>query len=130
MPSFRLLHVPPLLAATAMTIGAIMPFWDPEGAIRLFGLPERIATSQPAQACFTLYGARATCLGMAIWIFYLQGKLKSADTILALQGYVAAVDAYICWQEGVPKKAIFRALVGVIVGGWGALGLTSRGSIN
>jgi hypothetical protein len=25
MPPFRLLHVPPLLAATAMTVGAIMP---------------------------------------------------------------------------------------------------------
>ena len=130
MPPFRPLHIPPLLMATSMAIGAVMPLWNPEGAIRLFGLPERIATSQPAQACFTLYGSRATCLGMAIWIFYLQGKLKAADTILALQGYAVAVDAYICWREGVPKKAIARALIGVVVAGWGALGLTSRGSLN
>jgi hypothetical protein len=113
-----------------MGIGAVMPLWNPQGAIRAFGFPERIATSQPAQACFTVYGARATCLGMAIWIFYLQGKLQAVDTILALQSYATAVDAYVCWREGVPQKALLRALAGVLVGGWGLLGLTSRGSVN
>lgn len=113
-----------------MGIGAVLPLWNPERAIRMFGFPERIATSQPAQACFAVYGARATCLGMAIWVFYLQGKLQAVDTILALQSYVMAVDTYVCWKEGVPKKAVFRAVTGILVGGWGLLGLTSGASIN
>ena len=129
MSSFRPIHIPPLLVATTMGIGAILPLRDPKGAIHMFGLPDRIASSQPAQACFILYGARATCLGAAIWIFYLQGKLQAVDTILALQGYVGAVDAYVCWKEGVPKKAVGRALIGLVVAGWGLLGLTAGDSI-
>ncbi|KAK5045323.1 hypothetical protein LTR84_009429 [Exophiala bonariae] len=124
--TFRPLHIPPLLAASAMGIGALMPLWNPRAAIRAFGFPERIAISEPAQACFTVYGARSTCLGAAIWIFYLQGKMQAVDTILALQIYTTAVDAYICWREGVPQKAVMRVFAGVLVGGWGISGLTSR----
>ena len=58
-------------------------------------------------------------------LHYLQGKLATVDTILALLGYVDAVNGYVCWQEGVPGKATFRAMVGVIIGGWGALGLAA-----
>jgi hypothetical protein len=126
LSTLRHQHVPALLAATAMTIGAVMPLWTPDAAIRAFGLPDRIATSKPAQACFVLYGARSACLGLAVWVFVLQNQFAAADTILALQGYVAAVDAYVCWREGVPQKAVARIVFGVLVAGWGALGLTSR----
>ncbi|KEF63280.1 uncharacterized protein A1O9_01257 [Exophiala aquamarina CBS 119918] len=123
---FRPLHIPPLLAATSMGIGAVVPLWNPVAAIRAFGLPDRIATSPPAQAVFKVYGARSTCFGAAIWIFYLQGKLEAVDTILALQSYATVVDAWVCWREGVPRTALMRALAGVLVGGWGLLGLTQR----
>jgi len=52
-----------------------MPFWNPDGA-------------------------GTSALGMAIWVFYLQGKLVAVNTILVLQAYVSAVDGYVQWQEG------------------------------
>ena len=51
---------------------------------------------------------------------------KAVDTILSLMLYVAMVDGWVCWQEGVPGRAVFRLCAGVVVGGWGLLGLTSR----
>ena len=123
---FHLLHVPPLLVATALTVGGMMPFWNPDGAIREFGLPERIAVSPPAHACFIISGARISALGMALWVFYLQDKLAAVDTVLALLFYVGAVDGYVCWREGESGKAVFRFLSGVVIGGWGALSLTAR----
>ncbi|KAJ7148811.1 hypothetical protein C8R43DRAFT_1129033 [Mycena crocata] len=126
MPPFWLLHLGPLFVATALTLGGTMPFWNPIGAIREFGLPEHIATSQPAHTSFIVSGARTSALGMAIWIFYLQGKLAAVDTILATMLYVGAVDGYVSWQEGVIGNALFRTASGVLIGGWGLLGLTAR----
>ena len=70
-----------------------------------------------------------TAFGMAIWIFYLQRKLKAVDTVLSLMLYVAAVDGWVCWKEGVPGQGVFRFCAGLVVGGWGLLGLTSNGSM-
>lgn len=104
-----------------------MPLWNPAGAIRAFGLSERFATSAEAQACFTVYGSRMTMIGVAMWIFYLRGDFEAVNTILALVGgYCSAVDAYICWREGIPGKAVFRGTAGLLVGGWGMLGLMAR----
>ncbi|EXJ67066.1 uncharacterized protein A1O5_09712 [Cladophialophora psammophila CBS 110553] len=124
--AFRTLHAPVLLVATCLTFGGMIPFWNPHGAILEFGLPERIAISEPAHTSFIISGARVSALGMAIWVFYLQGKLAAVDTILALLLYVGGADAYVCWQEGVPMSAIFRAVSGIVIGGWGMLGLTAR----
>jgi len=123
---FRLPHIPVLLAATTMSVGAVVPLWNPVAAIRAYGLPDRIAKSPAAHACFKAYGARSTCFGAAIWIFYLQGKLDAVDTILALQAYAGAVDAWVCYSEGVPRTAFSRAVAGLLVGGWGLLGLTQH----
>jgi hypothetical protein len=123
---FHPFHIPPLLVASALTFGGLIPFWNPAGAILEFGLPERIAISQPAQACFVVSGARVSALGMAMWIFHLKGMLVGVDVILALLGYVGAVDAYVCWKEGVVGSAVFRGAAGVIIGGWGLLGLTAK----
>ena len=120
-------HIIPLVLATVFTFGSMMPLFNPTGAIRAFGLPEHIAMSPQAHACFTVYGSRMSALGMAIWIFYLKGNFEAVDTILALIGwYCGAVDGYVCWQQGVPGKAIFRMTAGFLVGGWGMLGLTAR----
>lgn len=102
-----------------------MPLWDPAGAIRLFGLSERIATTQAAQLTFMIYSSRATIIGMAMWISYLRGQLRTVDTLMALIFYGAAVDAYACWLEGEIGSAWFRGLTGVVVGGWGLLGVTA-----
>ena len=101
-----------------------MPFWNPGGAILEFGLPERNAVSQPAQACWVVSGARISTLGMAMWAFYLKGNLEAVDTVTALLLYVGLVDGYVCWKEGETGSAIFRALSGVAIGGWGFLGMT------
>ncbi|RFU27840.1 hypothetical protein B7463_g8495, partial [Scytalidium lignicola] len=119
-------HIPPLLIATGQAIGGLTPFWNPAAAIRAFGLPERIATAQPAQLSFMIYGSRATIIGAAMWISYLRGNLRTVDTLMMLNLYGCAVDAYVSWLEGEIGKAWFRGLLAVFVGGWGFLGLTSR----
>jgi hypothetical protein len=126
MASFSLFHIPPLLIATSLTIGGMMPFWNPEGAIRAFGLPDRIAVSKPAQSCFTVYSSRATVHGAAIWILYLRGNLSAVDTLLSVLIYATAIDGYVCWKEGVRGSAVFRMTAGFIVSGWGLFNLTSR----
>lgn len=82
--------------------------------------------SEPAHVGFIVYGARISVIGMAIWVFYLQGKQAAVDTMLALLCYVGVVDGYVCWREGVAGRAVERVLVGGVVAGWGVLGLTAR----
>ncbi|RDW57624.1 hypothetical protein BP6252_13706 [Coleophoma cylindrospora] len=120
-------HLPPLLMATGQALGGLMPFWNPAEGIRAFGLPERIATAQPAHLGFMVYGARATIIGVAMWIFYLRRQLRSVDTLMALNAYGCAVDGYVSWLEGETGKAWLRGLLAVFVGGWGFLGLTAGG---
>ncbi|KAJ9144139.1 hypothetical protein NKR23_g6198 [Pleurostoma richardsiae] len=124
--SFTPYHIVPLFVASATAFGGLIPFWDPAGAIREFGLPERVAAAKPAHACFVISGARISSLGTAIWIFYLRGDLSAVDTIMALLGYVGVVDGYVCWREVVPSKAVFRAFMGIMIGGWGLLEVSSR----
>jgi hypothetical protein len=113
--------------ATGQAVGGLTPFWDPAGAIRAFGLPERIATARPAQLGFMIYGSRATIIGVAMWISYLRRDPQTVDTLMMLNLYGCAVDAYVSWSEGEIGKAWFRGLLGVFVGGWGLLGLTAGG---
>lgn len=105
-----------------------MPFFNPANAIRTFGLPERIAASQPAQLTFMLYSSRATVIGTAMWISYLRGNLRTVDTLMALLLYGCSVDAYACYLAGEKKKAWFRGLMGGFVGVWGLLGVTGGGA--
>lgn len=145
MPQFRLAHIPPLFFATTFvspayvtlfklthiylkTFGGMIPFWDPVGAMRMYGFPERINQVHEAQVCFTIYASRMTAFGMAIYVFYFQRKFAAMDTILALMPYVATVDAYVALQEGDYGRAVLRFVSGLVIGGWGALGLTRRWS--
>ncbi|KAI4273228.1 MAG: hypothetical protein LQ337_004788 [Flavoplaca oasis] len=116
---FALRHVPPLLVATVLTFGGLMPFFNAEHAIMEFGLPKHIAVSKPAQSVMIVGSARITAIGIALFTFYLQGKLEAVDTILLILGYVGLVDGYVCWLEGVPGKAIFRTLSGTLIAAWG-----------
>ncbi|KAI8722445.1 hypothetical protein NCS52_00388400 [Fusarium sp. LHS14.1] len=125
--SFSPWHIPPLFIASAFTLGGLLPFVNPARAIREFGLPEGIARSQPAHTCFAVYGSRVSIMGVSMWIFYLRGELKTLDTLMALLFWAGVADGYLCWKEGVPGKALFRFFSGLVVGGWGFLGLTSRG---
>ena len=66
-------------------------------------------------------------MGVSMWIFYLRGDFKSLDTLMALLFWAGVADGYLCWKEGVPGRALFRFSASLLVGGWGLLGLTSRG---
>jgi hypothetical protein len=69
--------------------------------------------------------ARITAIGLALSIFYSQGKLVEFDTVLSVLGYVGLVDGYVCWKEGVPAKGLFRAASGLSIAAWGCFGMTS-----
>lgn len=75
-----------------------------------------------------LSSARISTIGAIILALYFRGRLEEVDTVMALLGfYVGAVDACVCYREGVPGKAVFRGLSGGLIGVWGALGLTGGG---
>ncbi|KAL4781647.1 hypothetical protein BJX76DRAFT_363447 [Aspergillus varians] len=121
---FALHHIPPLFVATATTLGGLIPFFNAEYAIQEFGLPQRIAVSKPAQSIMILKCGRITALGLTLGTFYAQGKLAEFDTVLAILGYVGLVDGYVCWIEGVPGKAVFRTVSGLVISAWGVWGMT------
>ncbi|EEQ30555.1 hypothetical protein McanMca71_000741 [Microsporum canis] len=123
--NFTAWHIPPLFVATATTFGGLMPFWNAAHAIGEFGLPNRIAISKEAQAVMITASGRTSALGLALFAFYSQGKFREVDTIMMILAYVGLVDGYVCWREGVPGRAIFRATSGLLIAAWGWFGMTS-----
>ncbi|KAF2726865.1 hypothetical protein EJ04DRAFT_517592 [Polyplosphaeria fusca] len=119
-------HIPPLLLATTITIGGFTPFFaGPTNAIKAFGLPDRIANSKAAHPLIITQSARVSATGMALWALYLGNHFEAMDIVLASMALMGLVDGYVCVQEGVPGKAVFRASTGVLVGVWGFLGMTA-----
>ncbi len=123
--NFALRHIPPLLVATALTFGGLMPFFNAEYAILEFGLPKRIAMSKPAQSIMIVSSARTTAIGLALFTFYFQKEFVAVDTMLAILGYVGLVDGYVCWLEDVPYQAVFRTISGALIAAWGWFGTTA-----
>jgi hypothetical protein len=123
----KLSHIPSLFVATALAFGGMVPLFAPEAAIREMGLPLRLAKSVEAQSIMTLGMGRTSVIGFALWTFYLKSKFEEVDTLLAILGaYLGAIDAWVCWKEGVVGKAWFRGLSGVVIAGWGWAGMTAR----
>ncbi|KAJ0426921.1 hypothetical protein BJY00DRAFT_3087 [Aspergillus carlsbadensis] len=119
-------HLPMLFIATTQSLGGLIPILFPTRAILDFGLPPRIANSQPAHPVMVVAGARTTTIGLILWAFYAQGKLVEFDTILAIFGtWVGLVDGAVCWNQGMRGKGAVRAVSGAIVAFWGVKGLTS-----
>ena len=78
--------------------------------------PAQFCISEKAQAIMTLGMGRTNCIGLALWTFYLQGKLEEFGTLLVLLGdWVGVIDAWICWKEGVPGKAVFMVCSGAVI---------------
>lgn len=123
--SFAINHIPPLLVASALTFGGLIPYINAEYAILEFGLPPRVATSRPAQSVITVSSARITAIGLAMFAFSLQGHFEAVVTILVTLGYVGLVDGYVCWKEEVPRKEVLRALSGLAIATWGWFGITA-----
>ncbi|KAB8073003.1 hypothetical protein BDV29DRAFT_158025 [Aspergillus leporis] len=122
---FTFRHSLPLSVATTTTFGGLIPFFDAEYAIRAFGLPQRVAISKPAQSVMITGTARTTAIGLALFTFYSQAKLEEVDTILIILGYVGLADGYVCWREGVPDKAVFRTVSGLVIAACGWFGMTA-----
>lgn len=38
---------------------------------------------------------------------------------------VGLADGYVCWQEGVPGRAVFRLASGLVIAAWGWFGMTA-----
>lgn len=107
-----------------------MPFWaGPEKAIIAFGLPERTSVSKPAHALIITQSARVSALGVALWGMYIGGHFEAMDWLLATMGYVGIVDTWVCYREGMPGKAWFRALSTAPIAIWGLLGMTAGKSL-
>ena len=123
--NFAFYHISPLLVATALTFGGLIPFYNAEYAISEFGLPPRIAKSNSAQSVMIVSSARVTAIGLAMFTFYYRGQHEAVDTILTILGYVGLVDGYVCWYEDVPRRALFRASSGILIATWGWFGLTA-----
>jgi hypothetical protein len=67
-----------------------------------WGFP-RIHASTEAQTITTLGMARTATIELSLWTFYVQGKLEDLVTLLVILGvWVGAVDALVCWKEGIP----------------------------
>ncbi|KAF3492348.1 uncharacterized protein GIQ15_01865 [Arthroderma uncinatum] len=122
---FTAWHIPPLFVATVTTFGGLIPFWNAGYAIEEFGLPKRIAISKEAQAVMITGSGRTTALGLVLFTFYSQGKFREVDTIMVILAYLGLVDGYVCWREGAPGKALFRAASGMLIAAWGWFGMTS-----
>ncbi|EPE28380.1 hypothetical protein GLAREA_09500 [Glarea lozoyensis ATCC 20868] len=121
---FSILHIPPLLIATATTFGGLWPFINPHSALLEFGFPKATATSKPAQSVMVVCSARTTATGASIFAFYYMGDLKAVDVMLMVLGYVGAVDAYVCYGEGMRDKAVLRGVAGGVIALWGVTGMT------
>ncbi|KAH8647638.1 hypothetical protein BX600DRAFT_475667 [Xylariales sp. PMI_506] len=126
-PLFSWRHLPPLAMAVGNGLGALAPLWNPANAIMVWGLPQRIADSPPAQTCFILFSSRAVMFGLTLGTLYCRGQLDAVDTTLATLLYAAPIDAYLLWSQGEVGKAWFRGTLDLVFGIWGLLGLTTGG---
>ncbi|KAF7897748.1 uncharacterized protein EAF01_008714 [Botrytis porri] len=118
-------HIPPLLLATAITIGGTMPLWNAENAIRTFGFNEKIAVSKSAHPVMISGSARVTAVGLALWGLYLGDHFEAMDVVIASLGYLAVVDGYVCWKHGVPGSVAFRTISAGVISLWGFFGMTT-----
>ncbi|PSN71414.1 hypothetical protein BS50DRAFT_631370 [Corynespora cassiicola Philippines] len=118
-------HIPPLLLATTITLGGMMPFLrGPEAALLEFGFPKSIASARAAWPVIKTGSARASAMGIAIWGMYLGGHLEAVDILIGSMAWIGVVDGVVCAREGAPGSAAFRMGSTGMVALWGLLGMT------
>ncbi|KAG8671750.1 hypothetical protein FPOAC2_05108 [Fusarium poae] len=122
-------HIPAVFIATAFTFGGLLPFVSPARAIREYGLPERVANSQHAHTAFAIYGSRVTAYGILLWLCYLRRQYEMVDTLLSFLLLWGVADLYVCLKAGAPGTAAWRFASSVLLGGWGYVGSTAKGSL-
>ncbi|EER43866.1 hypothetical protein HCEG_09093 [Histoplasma capsulatum var. duboisii H88] len=65
--------------------------------------------------------ARTTSTGSTLLTFSSQKNLAGFDTVLIILSYLGSVGGYVCWREGMPAKAAFRASMGFLITAWSGL---------
>ena len=121
---FALRHIPGLFVAATETFGGQYSFIDPKWCIEAYGLPDRIASSQPAQTMMIVNSARMSCLGIAMFIFHFRQQYELVDLMMMiLGGYLGMADAYVAHIEGQPRRVVFRLAAGLAVAACGWFGL-------
>ncbi|KAH8731663.1 hypothetical protein GQ44DRAFT_604351 [Phaeosphaeriaceae sp. PMI808] len=118
-------HIPPLFIGTSITCACIPTYFNTPFGMRLYGLPDHIATSSSAQSPFLLYTSRIHAIGMMVLVFYARGDYAAVDTVMSFLGFLGAMDVWVCVREGVKKKAVERGLTSLVVAAWGLAGMTS-----
>ena len=117
--------IPPLIVATGTCYTGLWPLWNPKASMLTFGFPARLAETPATYPVMVCCQIRTTILGMILFAFYSRQKFDEIDTIMKIMGlYAGAMDSYIFYREGNPSKAIFRAVVGFLIGSWGYFGMT------
>jgi Domain of unknown function (DUF4267) len=117
-------HIPGLFIASTQTFGGQASFFDPKWCINKYGLPDRIASSKAAQTMMIVSSARTSALGIAMFVFHYQQKYEVVDMLLIILGaYVGLVDGYVAWNEGIPKRGVFRFTAGLLIAAWGWFGM-------
>lgn len=123
---FNLRHILPLLLATQITFGGMMPFTHgPEASLLKFGFPREIAVSKAAWPVIKIGSARVTAIGLAIWGMYLGGHYEAIDILIASTGWIAIIDGIVCHKEGATGSTTFRVGLTSAVALWGLLGMTT-----
>lgn len=119
-------HILPLLLATQITIGGMMPFTHgPEASLLKFGFSRKIATSKEAWPVMTVGSARVTTIGIALLGLYAGGHYEAMDILFASTGWLSVIDGIICFKEGASGSMAFRVVLTSMVALWGLLGMTT-----
>lgn len=99
MPSLN--HLPGLFVAFTQTFGGPPSFFIPKWCIQAYGLPDNIASSQPAQIMMVVSSARMTAIGLALFVFHFRGDYEAVDVLLlCLGGYVSLLFLFLGWGNG------------------------------
>jgi hypothetical protein len=90
----------------------------------MYGLPERIATSPAAYSPWILYSSRIQAIAMMMLVFLWRRDYEAVDTVMGFIGFLGAVDVWVCYREGVGKRAWERGVMSAVVAGYGMVGGT------
>ncbi|KFY46835.1 hypothetical protein V494_00308 [Pseudogymnoascus sp. VKM F-4513 (FW-928)] len=90
--SFSSRHIPALIVSFGVIAGGAMPVFNAASALSTLGFPQRVASSQPAQAVSLINAGRNVAIGLALGTLYSRGMLDAVDILLGCWGLTGLVD--------------------------------------
>ena len=130
LADFHYRHLPALFTAAAQCWGTLWPLLSgsTRNVLLYYGLPERIADIPETWVVWHAGNARTACLGILMFIFYIQRRYDVLDIFLIVNGgYLGLVDCILLWNEGLRAMGVFRLLGSFVFALLGIIGFT-RGS--